>query len=503
MSVARSLDTPPQPPFPSPSALNITAAQIAAAALHPFTTNSTNITNNNSSSNSSEGCWNEYCWDEAEYQAELEEHIFPQDFEWFFIALYSLTFFVGLVGNVLVCFAVWRNHNMRTVTNVFIVNLAVGDFLVILLCLPPTLVQNVALTWFFGAAVCKALLFLQNVALTWFFGAAVCAVLLFLQVNFVAVVSVSVLTLSAIAVERWYAICYDDDDDDGDDDNVDDISFQNTSVSVSVLTLSAIAVERWYAICYPLSFRSTLSRARNMIIIIWIAAMIIALPELIVADTHPYPFPPPFQSALLTVCRPSWEPWKQSIYQLILALAMYLAPMVLMILTYTHIALVLWMQEIPGDSFHGTRPMLNGGRSNGAIVRGSRLPEDQLASRRKAAKMLIAIVVVFAICYLPVHLMNVLRYFQVLQLDGNAAVVQALISHWLPYFNSALNPVIYNFMSAKFRKEFKVACFCCFYCGFRHRPFRRREQHTFTMTFSHSNYSNCHTEEVTLASLKD
>ena len=57
--------------------------------------------------------------------------------------------------------------------------------------------------------------------------------------------------------------------------------------------------------------------------------------------------------------------------------------------------------------------------------------------------------------------------------------------------------------AAKFRKEFKVACFCCFYCGFRHRPYRRREQHTFTMTFSHSNYSNCHTEEVTLASLKD
>ena len=55
-------------------------------------------------------------------------------------------------------------------------------------------------------------------------------------------------------------------------------SLQNTSVSVSVLTLSAIAVERWYAICYPLRFRSTLSRAQNMIIIIWIAAMVIALP---------------------------------------------------------------------------------------------------------------------------------------------------------------------------------------------------------------------------------
>jgi hypocretin (orexin) receptor 2 len=53
--------------------------------------------------------------------------------------------------------------------------------------------------------------------------------------------------------------------------------------------------------------------------------------------------------------------------------------------------------------------MLNGARNNGASRCSSRLPEDQLASRRKAAKMLIAIVVVFAICYLPVHLLNVFR----------------------------------------------------------------------------------------------
>ena len=38
---------------------------------------------------------------------------------------------------------------------------------------------------------------------------------------------------------------------------------------------------------------------------------------------------------------------------MILAIALYLAPMILMILTYTHIALVLWMQEIPGDSIQG------------------------------------------------------------------------------------------------------------------------------------------------------
>lgn len=36
-------------------------------------------------------------------------------------------------------------------------------------------------------------------------------------------------------------------------------------------------------------------------------------------------------------------------------------------------------------------------------------PESQLRSRQRAAKMLIAIVVVFAVCYLPVHVLNLTR----------------------------------------------------------------------------------------------
>jgi formate/nitrite transporter FocA (FNT family) len=46
------------------------------------------------------------------------------------------------IGNALVCLAVWSNHSMRTVTNIYIVNLAVADFFVILFCLPPTVVSK-------------------------------------------------------------------------------------------------------------------------------------------------------------------------------------------------------------------------------------------------------------------------------------------------------------------------------------------------------------------------
>jgi 7 transmembrane receptor (rhodopsin family) len=50
---------------------------------------------------------------------------------------------------------------MRTVTNIFIVNLAVADFFVILLCLPPTVVWDVTETWFLGEVPCKVVIYFQ------------------------------------------------------------------------------------------------------------------------------------------------------------------------------------------------------------------------------------------------------------------------------------------------------------------------------------------------------
>lgn len=36
--------------------------------------------------------------------------------------------------------------------------------------------------------------------------------------------------------------------------------------------------------------------------------------------------------------------------------------------------------------------------------------ETQLRRRRKAAKMLVAVVIMFAVCYFPVHLLDILRF---------------------------------------------------------------------------------------------
>ncbi|XP_073967348.1 cholecystokinin receptor-like [Choristoneura fumiferana] len=76
------------------------------------------------------------------------------------------------------------NKRMRTVTNVYLLNLAISDFLLGVFCLPFTLVGQIYRRFLFGAALCKLIPFLQAVS-----------------------VSVDVWTLVAISLERYFAIC--------------------------------------------------------------------------------------------------------------------------------------------------------------------------------------------------------------------------------------------------------------------------------------------------------
>lgn len=90
----------------------------------------------------------------------------------------------GLVGNCLVIYVVLRFANMKTVTNLYILNLAVSDvlFLTSLPFLVPTTILGY---WVFGKAMCKIYF-------------------VFYSINFFT----SVLTLTAMSVDRYLAVCH-------------------------------------------------------------------------------------------------------------------------------------------------------------------------------------------------------------------------------------------------------------------------------------------------------
>lgn len=59
----------------------------------------------------------------------------------YFLVYFSI-FLLCMVGNILVCLVVLENRCMRTVTNLFILNLAISDLLVGIFCIPTTLVDT-------------------------------------------------------------------------------------------------------------------------------------------------------------------------------------------------------------------------------------------------------------------------------------------------------------------------------------------------------------------------
>lgn len=59
-----------------------------------------------------------------------------------YILSYLLVLLLCVVGNGLVCLVIIRNRNMRSVTNLFILNLAVSDLLVGVFCVPTTLIDS-------------------------------------------------------------------------------------------------------------------------------------------------------------------------------------------------------------------------------------------------------------------------------------------------------------------------------------------------------------------------
>ena len=89
----------------------------------------------------------------------------PEALAWLRLFAYAVIFILGVGGNLLVILTIRRPH-MKTVTNVFITNLAVADFLVCLFNVPMVTTLGHLGYWPFGEFMCKFLSFFQGVSLS-------------------------------------------------------------------------------------------------------------------------------------------------------------------------------------------------------------------------------------------------------------------------------------------------------------------------------------------------
>ena len=96
-----------------------------------------------------------------------------------FLVAYVVIMFLSVVGNSLVIIVIGRNQKMRTVTNMFLLSLAVSDMLIAVLNMPFQLKFYLQNEWTLGEFLCKFSKYTQGV-----------------------VIVVSIFTLSAIALDR-------------------------------------------------------------------------------------------------------------------------------------------------------------------------------------------------------------------------------------------------------------------------------------------------------------
>ena len=84
----------------------------------------------------------------------------------------------------------------------------------------------------------------------------------------------------------------------------------------------------------------------------------------------------------------------------------------------------------------------------------------------RTTTMVIAVVVCFLLCRLPLQVISMLQDFGQYP-TTETGVLGLMLANCLAYFNSIMNPIMYAFLSSQFRHSFKQALCCDRHCGTR------------------------------------
>ncbi|KAK7792302.1 hypothetical protein R5R35_004875 [Gryllus longicercus] len=110
--------------------------------------------------------------------------------------------------------------------------------------------------------------------------------------------------------------------------------------------------------------------------------------------------------------------------------------------------------------------------------------------------MLVAVVVLFVVCWAPLLVLNVLRAYGVVPANAPGAPKHAATAfHLMAYFNSCINPLVYGFMSRNFRESFRKALCRCW-----RRRGRLGSRHP-SLSQTRTTSVRCHTVSMTMAGL--
>jgi len=288
---------------------------------------------------------------------------------------YGLVCLLGLIGNSLVIYVVMRFSKMHTVTNMYILNLAIADetFLVGI----PFLIMTMALReWPFGSIVCK-------------------------------------------------------------------VYFTTTSINqiTSSIFLTILSADRYVAVCHPISspqYRTPFI-ARIVSISAWMMSALLMIPIFLYANTSTRPDGGEmcniFWSMNMTDAGVFNEQTAFTLYTFIFGFA---GPLTF-IFTFSLLVIV---------------------RLRSVGPRGAERSQSKRKLHRKVTKLVLTVISVYILCWLPHWVTQLALISQPPGYQSETIVVITLLANCLSYSNSAMNPVLYAFLSDNFKKSFIKACRC-------------------------------------------
>ncbi|KAG8182858.1 hypothetical protein JTE90_002275 [Oedothorax gibbosus] len=213
---------------------------------------------------------------------------------------------------------------------------------------------------------------------------------------------------------------------------------QVTSVYVSTFTMTCIAWDRFRIIKNPLKLRLKRSQAIRAMVIVWLLSILLAIPHAVFNRIENV-----FSYRELIRCRTTYPVNMRSWITLTTAVTQYFLPLTVTGGLYWRIMVKIWSRGVLGVVTEGQM-----------IV--------QARAKRKTIKMLVLVVILFAICWLPLNVHNLLREFypSIFMFKSSKPSTISFICHWLAMSSVCYNPFIYCWLNDNFRSG-AVQCLLC------------------------------------------
>ncbi|XP_057379574.1 growth hormone secretagogue receptor type 1-like [Daphnia carinata] len=225
-----------------------------------------------------------------------------------------------------------------------------------------------------------------------------------------------------------------------------------TVAHASVLTILAISFERYYVITRPLRAGYTCTRMRALFIIlaIWILGCLTSSPMLFIAN-YLEEDSAGSSAGCVTQANTFWP-----IFYFMSAICVFFFfPLIVLVLIYTVIA-----RHLVADPCTASNHRIQV-QTSASVAAGTDGVNPNLRARRQVVTMLGTVVVFFFICLLPFRIFTlwfILASDEDIENFGIETYYHVLnFCRVMFYLNSAINPILYNVMSSKFRTAFLKA----------------------------------------------